>query len=427
MKTTFHKYINIVFSLFAILLIARLRFWDTNVAEGKSGDFSILVYFTRVIPFLSVFICLLYLDIRQKLIGFRHIFKNILLSAVFLYIAVSIFNCAVVAKSNYSLWRTIEILIILYAAAVMKSLKIQELATKRYLVHKYMKIILMLMMTAFVSACIFPDSGWKQFQLFGVIPSINANTFGFLILGMMLYTVIVKPWPQRYHVPLLFLLLFMFIAAKSRTSFIAAVFIISLYLLAQFFRLIVYQRIKRMIFVIFSVIALVIMPIIVLSLPTVVEFVTKGQDSKELTEMSGRIFKWTHATFSIKSKPLFGYGLVVETRQMALKYKNILEHKTWGGGYGNVHNFVLEALLASGIVGAGPYILLFYSFCIAAIANFFFLTLNENQDSLYIFTSAFLVTMIFRSFTGSNLAYNGWEFSILLFLYAINSFPWQKK
>ena len=418
------KFAKTLGTCLAIILIAATRFWtDLNIKQTMSGGVPFYSIFTRIIPFLAIFFFVFYKDIKRKAIAIRTLFFDPFYAIILLYLLVSSYSALMISAYPFSVWKAFELGVVLYIGATLRSLNLSERG-KYDTMHAFFKALLFLEILILFSAILDPTEGFRNGQIRGIFPPLNPNSVGFWTLTSLLYAYFMlyeKKMNQNFWLALLF---FMLLAAKSRTSFVAIIFLIGLMVVRIVFRLIFFNRIKYK-FVIGLVISIVIGTAgLVVMGPMIQTWVTKGQSTEELSNMSHRIFTWQAAVLAIRKNPTIGYGIMAKSRQLAFEYADVMNYHT-NRGIAHVHNSALESLLAAGFIGGGLYILMFYLLGIRCLFAFAIAKLRNNLTPLNAFATATIVVFIFRSFTGPCFAFLCLEYMLIVTFHSVRAYPWQ--
>jgi O-antigen ligase len=181
-------------------------------------------------------------------------------------------------------------------------------------------------------------------QLVGVMPSISSNGVGTIGATLLLWSLGYRLGPPRNYGPrarvasaLALLGLITLIGAQYRTGYVAAA--------VGLLVLVVMRKPELLVGVIIAgVVAAVLWGSTILQ--TAEPYALRGQTAETATQLSGRLYWWEHAIPVWRESPIVGKGLLTATRfevfeQIGLGMTSGL-HSTW-----------LEALVGTGIVGAG--------------------------------------------------------------------------
>lgn len=411
---------------FIFCLISSSRFWEfssSDTIEVESLPWVVLL--VRIIPLLIIFFLLFFDDVLHDFKGILQ-YRKPFLFAVGFYLLISFISALTVYGEIYSAWKTTELIIISYLGAhTLSGISKINLKGSLYVLKSYFTTTLIFAFIIVVSTFLYYEHAFRfsYYQMEAIFPPMNSNALGFFSLGALSYFYFV---PHRnIQLKWLSILLFFtfFFLSLSRTAYLAFFFILSLFVLRNIIKLLRSETIKKLRVLSFSLAIIMGLSVFYITKDALIESVTKGQSTEQLSEMSHRVFTWQAAIKSIQQKPFFGYGLVAETRKIVEKYPELVTYKK--DSIGNVHSSIFESLLASGLVGALPFLLMLLYFFIRSIGFILFQNLNNRYSNVNLFACVFLIVMLFRGITGSALTLVSFEFVSIILLYATRSFPWQ--
>lgn len=409
-------------------LISSSRFWEFSSSDTHDIDaLPWIVFAVRIVPLLIILGILFFDDILNGFKGLLSLRKHYFL-VLSIYLLSSFISSLTVYGEIYSAWKTTELIIITYLGAhVYAYVKTVDKKQIAFLLRNYFNVVVLFAIATIISSIIYFDIAFRfsYYQMESVFPPMNSNALGFFALGSLMYFYFVpfKNTALKYvSIGVFFALFFL---SLSRTSYIAFFILVGLFVLRNVITLLRDQRISKLRLTGFALVFIVSSAFVVMNGEALLESVTKGQSTEELSEMSHRVFTWQAATLSIKKRPIFGYGLVAETRKLVDKYPSIVTYKS--DSIGNVHSSIFECLLASGFVGALPYLLSLVYFFIRSSWFIVFGKMKGNINNIHLFACSFMIVMFFRMITGSALTLVSFEFITLVLLYATKSFPWQMK
>ncbi len=428
MKLSIPRYKILTF-FFLVALVSSSRFWEFGSSDSHEvKTLPIIVFVVRIFPLLIMLFFLFFDDLLNQLKGILSLTKA-LFAALSIHLLVSFYSSITVYGEIYSAWKTTEILIITYLGACMLSaISNHSLDIKQqYILRKFFNVVLGILISIILSSILFYDIAFRfsGVQMEAIFPPMNSNSLGSFALTCLLFYYFV-PYKNSNLKWFAILTSFSFlILSVSRTSYIALIAIIILFVFRAIAKLIVLKRVHARRFFSFSAILLFVSFFMITNFTKVVENVTKGQSTEQLSELSHRVFTWQAATLSIKQKPYFGYGLVAETRKLVEKYPFLVTYKQ--DSIGNAHSSIFESLLASGFLGAGFYLLMLFYMSIRSGWYIIFSFKNPANNAIQIFASCFMIGTFFRLITGSALTMLSFDFITMVLLYSIKAFPWQKK
>lgn len=413
---------------FVFCLISSSRFWEFGSSDSHEVEsLPWLVFVVRIIPLLFILAILFFDDLLNGFRGILSLRKHYFLVLSF-YLLVSFISSLLVYGEVYSAWKTTELIIITYLGAhVYAYVNKQDKEQVNYILRNYFNVVILFAISIIISSIIYFDMAFRFnfYQMAAIFPPMNSNSLGFFALGTLMYFYFVpfKNTGLKYLLIITFFTLFFL--SLSRTSYIAFAFVLGLFVLRNVITLLREHRISKLRLAGFSLVFLVATAFVTINGEAFLESVTKGQSSEELSEMSHRVFTWQAATMSIKQRPIFGYGLVAETRKIVEKYPSLVTYKS--DSIGNVHSSIFETLLASGFVGGLPFLLTLVYFFIRSCWFILFSKLRGAVNNVQLFACAFMVVMTFRMITGSALTLVSFEFITLVLLFATKCYPWQLK
>ena len=181
-------------------------------------------------------------------------------------------------------------------------------------------------------------------QINGVFPSVSSNGVGDLGSTLLLWSLAYRLTPNRSYGPrpglataLTALGFLTLIGAQYRTGYLAAAAGLAVILAVR----------KRAMLAALAVVAVLLAGIWGSVLVTRAEpYVLRGQTTEAATELSGRLYWWENALPVWRESPIFGKGLLTATRFEVLEELGAGETST-------IHGTWIEALVGTGIVGAG--------------------------------------------------------------------------
>ncbi len=427
MKQGFPRYKILAFFLM-FCLISSSRFWEFSSSDTHDIDaLPWIVFAVRIVPLLLILCVLFFDDLLHGFKGILSLRKHFFL-VLSIYLLVSFGSALTVYGEIYSAWKTTELIIITYLAAhVYAYVQTTDKKQISYLFRSYFNVVILFAISIIISSIVYFDIAFRfsYYQMESIFPPMNSNALGFFALGSLMYFFFVPFKNSSLKFLSVGVFFTLFFLSLSRTSYIAFFMVIGLFVLRNIITLLREQRINKLRLIGFALVFLFSSAFAVINGEALLESVTKGQSTEELSEMSHRVFTWQAASLSIKKRPIFGYGLVAETRKLVDKYPSIVTYKS--DSIGNVHSSIFESLLASGLVGALPYLLSLVYFFFRSSWFIVFGKLRDNINNIHLFACSFMVVMFFRMLTGSALTLVSFEFITLVLLYGTKSFPWQMK
>lgn len=262
-----------------------------------------------------------------------------------------------------------------------------------------------LMAVVWLNAIIFPSEALTStmgesplpYQLESVMPTISANSVGFLGAMVGLWSLGYRLTPHREHGPrprvaaILagagFLTL---VAAQYRTGYAAAAAALVVLCIVR----------GRQVLAVFLVIGALVVTFWGNLLLEAQPYLLRGETTESAAELSGRIYWWEKAIEVWKESPIVGKGLLSATRFEVLA-------EIGAGGTSTIHSTWIEALVGTGVVGAA---LLAASLLIAWRRS-----IAEGLRRTGRIVPAMLITLlVVRSLTASTLGVFGPEVLLLL-------------
>ncbi len=414
---------------FIICLISSSRFWEFGSSdEIDTNALPIVVLAVRIIPLLVLFAILFFDDLLHQCRALLNYVRPFYL-VVLLFLGISFLSSFLVYGEVYSAWKTTELIVISYLGVHLYTSTRAGLFTaeKVYILRQYFSAVLIIAIVMIIAALLYPEIAFRfgSFQMESVIPPMNSNSLGFFALGSLLYFYFIPFKESRIRFVVIMYLLLLMILSLSRTAYIAFFFIIILFVLRNTISLFRTQRIRKTRLAGFTIVFLLSTSFLIFNGQQVVDSITKGQSTEELSNLSHRIFTWQAAAKSISQKPIFGYGLVAETRKLVEKYPYLVTYKQ--DSIGNAHSSIFEVLLAAGIFGGAPYLLFLFYLFIRSCWYIVFNWAKTKETGFHLFACSFMIAMFFRSLTGSALAMLSFDFISIILIYSLALFPWQAK
>ena len=392
--------------------------------EQSLDTVSPLALVLRIIPIILILTFLFYKDLRRGFKGFKSFFNNLYLFSGLLFVIVSIFSAFVKSNSIFSVWKSIELLTVLYVTSSLYSLNLGRVQSVLFF-EKIFGLFKLLLIFTGISALIFPQYAFhpKIIQLFSVFPKMNPNSLGTFSLITLSYCV------YRYSIfkkDIFFVIYIalLYVLALSRTAYISGTLILSLILLQIIIKLIFSLKTKKNAVYFYALSFLFVSIILPFGLSKITNYVTKGQSTEQLSTMSSRTLIWTAAWLSIKESPLLGYGVYAETKKLNIKHVELFkDSRKKNRGISNTHNSYVDILLGAGILGGGLYIILFLYNVIRSI---FYLILSRRSN-LSMVICAVIIAYFFRFLTGGGYAGLAFESMTYFLIIGLRLLPWTKK
>jgi O-antigen ligase len=418
-----------LFLVYVVLFFSVGRLWGFFMKKNANleqdlDSLPLLALLFRVIPISLIFVFLIYKDLKRNFNGFKSFFSNITLFSGFLFIVISIFSGYMKSQSLFSVWKSIELLAVLYVTSSLYSLKLNEEQSTIF-IRKIFNFFKFLLVLTGISALIFPQYGFhpKIIQLFSVFPKMNPNALGTFALVTLSYCVYIFN-KERKDLVFIIYIFSIYILALSRTAYVSGLLILSLVFGQMILKFAFKKKVIKLTVAIYSIAIILITALLPFSSDQISKYVTKGQSTEQLSTMSSRTMIWTAAWLSIKESPLLGYGLFAETKKLNLRHKEIFkDSRKKDRGVSNTHNSYVDILLASGFIGGGLYIL---TFLINFFRSILHILLSRKLHLTFVFC-AIIIAYFFRFFTGGGYAGLAFESMTYFLLIALRLLPWKKK
>lgn len=419
-------FLNIYIYIYCVILLSSFSWWTITAREVASGGFAMASIVIRVIPMMVIFIILITKDAMGNWKGLKAMLTNAFYLVLVNYVVISAFSSLRLGQSYASVWKALELFIVIYFGAIIFSLKIDKDRTKEKILTAFIFVAIGIVLFNFLLAIINPDEGFRgNYLLQGNFPTLNPNGFGFLSLLTFVFVAV-----RKKTISSIFIFIALFIAfglAQSRTAYFAFIFLIFLSLTGILVQIVVRGRLNFIsVVALFFLLAIIGVLISLLISGTLFELILRGQDQDSLQELSGRSFVWKAASISISEAPWFGYGIGTESKLLPIKYPHIVPFSQ-DSGIGSTHSSVFESLLGAGFWGAGWYLLYFYLSGIRSILTLPLYKTKSSSSFIYKYALFAIIVMIFRSLTGATLAVLSFEWMLLILLFSVRSFPWQSK
>lgn len=296
--------------------------------------------------------------------------KSKLLLYYFLYFLFCLASSTYSPFPQESMWKSFELLVYMsWTAVVIQKSIIQQ--TPHNLLYGTMYLLFALEIFGVVSMVLFPDVAFRISESGkdvgsstggSIIPYVNANTLtqigGTVFLVLFLYMLDKK----QYRIPVVLATLISFIVmilSHSRTSIFATAILLCLLLIKDH---------KK--FFVFSV------PVIFLlvaygSTQFVVDYMSRGQSSKELMSMTGRAWRWEIGWDVFLNNPWFGTGYYSGHKAVLsgeIKHLSTLD------------NTYLDSLVDIGILGTS-WLFIFHLYLLYKVIIFSLQTLKCSRTS----------------------------------------------
>ena len=331
-----------------------------------------------------------------------------------------IFGCAAVVSSLYSsvtfytAWKALEVVVLTLATAAIlaahQPYKSVDMAYKLTLtLLALVGISPWLWMVVDFNAVWMPSKGILPYMLQGVIPPVNPNTLGALsaMVGIVLVVRYFRGGPRKniYFLGALFAI-FTLILSSSRTS--NAAFWVSILTFAYFDK-----RRKLFLGLLFGIGIVLAVGVV---REVVVAFIERGQSAGAMSTLSGRTVVWETAWEYFKQSPYIGHGFAAAGRFDILH----------GSRSSHLHGSIFEVLVGVGLAGTIPWLMVFIWTGIRLLRpiGLNLAHMGSELQSKRAELLAFLVYLVLRSTTTSQLAAHNMETMLLMCLVAYSMLRW---
>lgn len=178
------------------------------------------------------------------------------------------------------------------------------------------------------------QSGLLGFSIQGALPGLSANAVGTVgaIMGVVAFVrMLLRPRAKLFYAAILAISVLTMVLTQSRSPILA-------FLLSVIAVLLMSRRIGVLI-------ALGASAVVALSLggQSLYEFMMRGQNEQNLTQLTGRVGRWEASFEAIQERWITGYGANVGGR--------FVMEAAQGEAVTDVHNSFVEVLLDTGVVG----------------------------------------------------------------------------
>jgi O-antigen ligase len=241
----------------------------------------------------------------------------------------------------YSLWKSLEIVVVVLAtAAILSYPNSRERTLVAY--HAIVALFALLTMAFAVEALVVPaqalrpSRGSLGIQLRGVLPIAAENAVAFLsavvaFAGFVRFIRSPRWWQKSLYALLFAVALVVLVLAQSRTSLIGFCLAVPVYLwfdrrfalLAGLACVILLAGVYASFFDIFS------------------QYLLRGQDAELVTSFSGRTSGWEQAWREFQDAPILGHGYAAYARANVLGL----------GGFTSMHGALFEVMIGTGALG----------------------------------------------------------------------------
>ena len=264
---------------------------------------------------------------------------------LFVYALVALFSSVFVpTHAFYSMWKSFEILVdVLVIAALLSNENPQNTARAAYrmLVVLYGLLIVIYLLEALAMPTLaFQESrGYLSVYMLGVLPVMTQNALAFLsavcafaiICGLQRPSLLVTKVVFAFMLGLAVITL---VLAQSRTSVIALVLALLVYLLFN-------RRYTLLCVLIVTGLAATFFTSLY---DTSYQYLLRGQDTKLVTTLSGRTEGWEKAWRAFLESPIMGNGFAAFARA------NILANDM-----SSMHGAVFDVIVGTGLMGFIPW------------------------------------------------------------------------
>lgn len=325
----------------------------------------------------------------------------------FAYGFIGLLSSTYSSSAFYSMWKSIEILIIAILPVFLVSKKDNEGVA---LLFKLTAILFVAtLLNAYAGLLYAPGDavratkGLIPISLQGVKPWLNANTIGSIaaISAFFLLTSSFKTIKRSRRWLLYFLSALAYGAVLFSTSRTA--------IAASLAGLLVYAYFDRRykLLTILMLLAIAVMSVDLFK-ETTIDYLQKEQSDKALTTLSGRTIGWTAAWEYFKEAPIFGHGLAAAGRFDIL-----------GGHFTTLHGALFDVLVGVGATGTICWLfaIIFTALKLLKPSGRIAYTIEERFGRAQ--AIGMLAIIIVRTFTNSSIAFHDRETLLFLSITAI--------
>ncbi|MEZ8102666.1 O-antigen ligase family protein [Vibrio bivalvicida] len=291
---------------------------------------------------------------------------------ILIYAALILIQSPTSPAGSYSIMASLVFCIFVLTSIVMFRLFDYQQATNAFLLASLGICILSLIFYVAIPSIALQeywnDMGYIEGVRFKGIGS-NANAIGQVSALSLFLLLVVKGHgrPERIKYVLFTAILAVLLLSQSRTSMLALILATSYYFLHRRYASIVY-----LLFIGLTLATTIWATEIYLK---ILPSLTRSGGLEELFTFTGRTMIWEVVTELIAEKPWLGYGYAASKQLLPLHFET-----SWGWTTVNSHQFILQLLLSSGVIGSLPV------FIILAIQVYFLVTFKSKlASSLFIF------------------------------------------
>ena len=397
-----------------------LRIFDISVFLSillcfnfSNNDFEIQLY-TKFIPIILFFLFSFLLIVKfYKLLRLKStkIFLSPLFISYLIFIVVNLFsgNLKGVNETGWLLWKNIEIFagLVWFLALNYVINYNPEMIFKRLLYIIYLCLIILTLFVIYnqlnmysLTEILFTSRVESEF------PKINPITLSIIGVFIFFTTIYLKPFNNIINYLIISFALFLILAAKSRTG---VLIIVNFYLI----NLLIANRGRFNLFFVFLVFLVFDLNFTNFFSSNLLEILRLDSEA-EIWRFGGRIRGYQSERFIESS---WGESIAMISENIFFGVGNINTHFQLATKLYSVDNFVLQNLIAAGVVGGS--LLSTWAFIIFPLQFLTFYTRKIKKINIPFLSLIFSFLLIFwiKSFTTNGASYYGLEFLLLVIVY----------
>lgn len=241
----------------------------------------------------------------------------------------------------YSLWKSMEIVVVVLVVAAMLTYPMQlGQARFAYLwfvgINAFLVLVFSVEALAMPERAFHPSRGYFGVQMMGVVPVVQENALAFMsavvAFAALCSTFRAKTWVRRSaSMAVCAVAMLVLVLAQSRTSFVAFVLAIFIYLIFD----------RRYGLLAAMAIVLFVGATSASLLEVSSQYLLRGQDAELVTSLSGRTQGWQGSWVAFQEAPIFGHGFAAYARAEILGVE----------GHTSLHGALFEVIVGTGSVG----------------------------------------------------------------------------
>jgi O-antigen ligase len=327
-----------------VAMFMSILIWtQSDLRTGELGDST---NYYRIVLVLFAAAAAVYVLLRNGA-RVQQAFPGPLLLLLFYGLVAMVSSIYVPTYAFYSMWKSFEILVDVFViAAILSYVNPQDAARTAYrilpILNGILVVVYLVEAAVWPSLALTPSRGTISIYMSGVLPVMAQIALAFLsaVTAFAVFCRLYRPGRalvKLMYLPILGLSLAALIFAQSRTSVIALVLAVVVYLLFD----------RRFISLALLAGVCLLAAIYTQASSASFHYLLRGQDEQLVTTLSGRTEGWEAAWESFKEAPVAGRGFAAYARAHILGGTN---------GMSSLHGAIFDVMVGTGLLGLIPWI-----------------------------------------------------------------------